>query len=185
MKRLFALMTALVCLSLCVPVASANEPEGVFVPNYKTFMESLIEQVESIDSGLANAIREDCFVDGEWGSPSDSINRVWYWEIAPELRLYERSDYLSSLYITIEKEEMAENEDIFKQLIVAAATSIIPDADVAFEKALFENLYYEYVKDSPAGYITMYWNCGVYLFQFNKSSGEYSFQISLSLYEAE
>lgn len=182
LKRIVAFLLSML---LIVPVASADEQEGVFVPNYKAFMESFTVKVELIDSGLAEAIRKDCYVEDKWCSPSDSINRVWYWDIAPELRIYESSDFLSHIYITIKKDEMEEGEDAFKELVLAAATSIIPTADAEFEQKLFENLYYDYVKDSPAGYITMYWNCGVYLFEFNKSSDEYSFEISLSLYEVE
>lgn len=185
MKKLLAAVTAFILSFSFATFASADEPQGVFVPNYKAFMESFTDKVRLIDSGFADAIIEDCYAEGEWQSPSGSINNVYYWEIDPQLRIYERSDYLSSLYITLDKDEMKDSEDIFIKLMLAAATSIIPNTDATFEQTLFENIYYDYVKDSPAGYITMYWNCGVYLFEFNKSSDEYTFEISLSLYEVE
>lgn len=181
MKRLFALLTAFVCLSLCVPIASADEPEGVFVPTYKVFMESFTEKVTAIDSGLAEAIYNDCFVDGKWISPKHDW--VQYYYISTDLRIYEGSSFLQSIYITIPEYAMKEEEQLFKDLVTAAATSIYPAADAEFELSLFSNIHYDYVKESPAGYITMYWNCGVYAFTFGKMGDEYQFHISLSVYD--
>lgn len=182
MKRLFALLTAFVCLSLCVPIASADESEGVFVPTYKVFMESFTEKVQTIDSGLAEAIRNDCFVDGKWTSPK--YDWVQYYYISTDVRIYEGSNFLDSIYITIPKYAL-EEEQLFKNLIIAAATSIYPAADLEFEQSLFDNIRYDYVKESPAGYITMYWNCGVYAFMFGKMGDEYQFNISLSTYDGK
>jgi len=176
-------MIAFVCLSLCIPVASADEPEGVFVPTYKVFMVDFVEKVKAIDSGLAEAIYKDCCVDGEWNTPTHEW--VWYFSISTDLRIYEGSNYLESIYITIPQFAMEEEEQLFKDLIIAAATSIYPAADAEFEQSLFDNIRYDYVIDSPAGYMTLYWNCGVYAFKFSKMGDEYQFEITLTVYDGK
>lgn len=179
MKRFFSILIVLVLLSTC-----AFADDGVYVPSYRAFMESFTEQVKDINSDLYEAILEDCFADGEWKEPSKySSNRLYCFTVAPSLTIYEGNNFLDRISIKITRDKYEENKELFKSLILASATSIIPNADEAFKQTLFDNLYYDYVLDSPAGYITMYWNCGVYLFQFNKSSSDFTFEISLSLYE--
>lgn len=183
MKKLIASVTVFLLLFSCSAFASADETAGVFVPNFQSFMNSFVPKVEAFNPDYAAEIREECFVDGKWVEPSSSNNYIYYYYLATDVRIREGNGFLDALYIDLPKDHIGKEEDIFKQLILAAATSIIPNSDAEFEQSLFENLYYNYVKESPAGYITMYWNCGVYCFSFSKSSSGYSLSITLSVYD--
>ena len=181
MKRFLAMLFAIVLFASC-----AYAEDGVYVPSYNAFMESFAGKIKDIDSDLWEAIHKDCFVDGQWIAPNNnSANRVYCFTASPELRIYEGNNFLNMLYISIPKDKLEKDEALFKDLILAVATSIVPNADAEFERTLFDNLYYDYALSSPAGYIVMYWNCGVYLFQITKMSNEIEFEVSLSVYEVE
>lgn len=148
-------------------------------------MNAFVPKVEAINSDYAAEIREECFVDGKWVEPSTANNYIYYYYLATDIRIFEGNGFLDDIYIDLPKAHIGKEEDIFKQLILASATSIIPDADEEFEQSFFNNIYYDYAKESPAGYISMYWNCGVYCFTFTKSSSGLQLSIDLSVYERE
>lgn len=185
MKKLLAAVTAFLLLFSCATFASADETEGVFVPTYQAFMNAFVQKIEIINADYADAIREECFVDGKWVEPSSSYGDIYYYYLATDLRIREGNGFLNYLYIDLPKDHIGKEEDVFKQFILAAATSIIPDADEEFKQTFFESIYYDYAKESPAGYISMYWNCGVYCFGFSKSSSGLQLSISLSVTEHE
>ena len=179
MKRFLVCFVALITV-LC---SCAIADDGCYVPSYKTFMDAFVSKATVIESDLAEAIREECFVNGEWEENEysltsyDSGSRIYF-------DFDKGNGFLNSFSMKISKDKIGKYEEVFKSLMLAAATSIITDADEAFEQSFFDNIYYEYTMDSPAGYISMYWNCGVYLFDITKSSGDIDFDISLSVYEA-
>lgn len=183
MKKLLAAVAAVVLLLACSPFASAEEPAGVFVPSFQTFMDAFVPKVEAIDPDYAAKIREECFVDGKWVEPATSSNNIYYYYLATKARFNEGHGFLNYIYIDLPKDHIDKEEDIFKQLILAAATSLITDAGEDFKKSLFENLYYDYAKESPADYISMDWQCGVYKFDFTKSSSGLQFSMTLSVYD--
>lgn len=179
MKRFLVCFVALITV-LC---SCAIADDGCYVPSYKTFMGAFVSKATVIESDLAEAILEKCFVNGIWEENEysltsyDSGSRIYF-------DFDKGNGFLNSFTMEISKDKIGKYEEVFKELMLAAATSIITDADEAFEQSFFDNIFYEYTKESPAGYITMYWNCGVYLFKVNKSSGDITFEISLSVYEA-
>lgn len=179
MKRFLICFVALVTVFCSCAVAD----DGFYVPSYKTFMDAFVSKATLIESYLAEAVLEECYVDGVWGENEyritsyDSRSRIY-------LDFDKGNGFLNSFTMEISKDQLKNFEDTFKGLMLAAATSIIVDADEAFEKSFFDNIYYDYAVKSPAGYITMYWNCGVYLFKVTKSSSDITFGIDLSVYEA-
>lgn len=184
MKRFFALLVVLLVAVPCIPCALADD--GVYVPSYRSFMESFTGQIKNINNDLYQAIVEDCFVDGQWIEPTNSsYNKVSCYTVPVDLRIYEGNGFPKDIYITIPREKLETDEELFKDIILAVGTSVITNADDKFKETFFDNLYYDYALNSPAGYISMYWNCGVYLFNTTKSSREIQCVISLSVYEAE
>ena len=146
MKKLLAAVTAFLLLFSCATFASADETEGVFVPTYQAFMNAFVPKIEIINADYADAIREECFVDGKWVEPSSSYGDIYYYYLATDLRIREGNGFLNYLYIDLPKDHIGKEEDVFKQLILAAATSIIPDADEEFKQTFFESIYYDYAK---------------------------------------
>lgn len=186
MKRLFALMTVLVCLSLCAPSAYADDSKGVFVPTFKTFMSTLYPALQSIDSDFADVVAEEYYIDGKWTTPK-YVTAYYYdkhWNKI-EFELVERSGFVYSVDITMPIEKMDEWETLFKAVMVAVATSLVPDTDIDFEQALFDGLYYDYVINSPVSYVSMDCNFGVYQFTLRKSSGDLQYRVYLYIPETE
>ena len=183
LKRIVVFMLSML---LIVPVAYANETEGIFVPNFQAFMSAFVPKVESIHPDFAAKIREQCFVDGRWLEPSTYDHGISYYHIATDMRIRESNGFLYDISIELPKNYIdKKEEDIFKQFILAASTSIIFDADEEFEQAFFDNIHYDYAKESPAGYISLHWHCGVYSFNLVKSSSGLELTISLSLYSSK
>lgn len=180
MKKVLACCLALILF--CCSFAVADE--GCYVPSYKAFMDSFVSKVALIDEELSRSIIEKCFIDGEWIAPDLRVTS-WYSRTGIYFDFSEGYGFLDDIDIEISKDNFKDNEDAFKQIIFAAATSIIADADEAFEQSFFDNIYYEYTKASPAGYIVMSWHCGVYCFSLTKSSSDITFTIDLSVYEAK
>lgn len=185
MKRLLASLITLILLLACTSLATAEESKGVFVPTYEVFIEKFASKVKTISPIMHEAIVEDCYIDGKWQAPSNYDNRIWDFYSAPIITIYTGNGFLESIRIKLAKSDLKKEEGFFKDLMLAAATSIITDADEEFVSNFFDNIYYDYTINSPAGYISMYWNCGVYLFDFTKSSSDLEFEISLSVYEVE
>lgn len=183
MKKLFALMTAFVCLSLCMPTASADEPEGVFVPTFNTFMSSLHPALQAIDSDFADAFTEEYYIDSKWTAPQYAT--IYYYDRQwnkIEFEIEEKSGFIYSVKMTMPINKMDDWETLYKDIMVAIVTSLVPNADADYEQALFECLYYDYVVDSPVSSVSMSYNFGVYRFTFEKYSDKLHYRVYLGIY---
>lgn len=162
----------LVALSLC---SLALAEDGVFVPSFNVFMDRFSTQVQTIDHAVYDSVMEAFWVDNAWFIPEYNFA---FSSRKPKIDLNEVNGFLKSAKITISKDYFEENKEIFKALMLAAATSICE----VNQETFYEDIYFDYVVESPAGYISMYYNSGVYLFDLTKSSRDMELEISLSLY---
>ena len=176
MKKWISLLVAL--LVPCVSLA-----EGVYVPSFNEFMNTFFAGITGIDQKLAWEIEEECKGEGEW--KNHELNYVYADYKKPKLTIKEGNNYLKSIKVTIDSEYFEAAKYEFKEIILLAARAILPHENDTFFDEFFETIHFDYTMDSPAGYITMYTNCDVYLISLNKSSGERSCEISLSLYQPE
>lgn len=174
MKRIICFV--LVFVSLC---SLAFAEDGVFVPSYSVFMDRLSEKLEVTNSELSEKFVAKYKQGGEWISPD---SRVYLSGNKPMVKVRGKAGFLDSFRVEQAKDYLSSYETEFKQLILDGATSICVDINT---ETLFDDIYYDYVVDSPAGYISMYYNSGVYVFNLAKSSSDITFEIYLSLYEAQ
>ena len=177
MKKFLICFIALITVFCSCAIAD----DGFYVISYKTFMEAFVNKVNLIHHDLATKIWEECYIDNAW---TDTKYDIFIFNPRLDIGFSEGNGFLDRFSLDIATQNIAEGEVVFKKLMLAAATSIIADADEEFERTFFDNIYYDYAMSSPAGYITMYWNCGVYLFTLTRSSTGITFDISLSVYEA-
>ena len=171
-------MKKFICIILTMLLfgcSSACAEEGVFVPYFNVFMDRFSQQVKEIDPVVYEYMMEDFWEDNAWVIPEYSFS---FSSRKPVLDFDEGNGFLDRAQITINKDYFDENEEVFKELILAAATSICN----ANPETFFDDIYFDYVVDSPAGYISMYYNCDVYRFVLTKSSSEIELEISLSVY---
>lgn len=182
MKRLFALLTALILLCMCVPSAYADVSDGVFVPAFNTVMSTLFPALQTIDPDFADTFAEEYYIDGEWAAPQ--VSTVYYYDRHRnriEFDLEERNGFVYSVDFTMPIKIMEDWETQYKSIMFAVATSLLPNADIDFEQALFECLYYDYVIDSPVSSVSMTNNFGVYRFTLEKNSGKLRYHVYLSI----
>lgn len=183
LKRIVAFLLSML---LIVPVASADDAEGVFVPTFKTFMSTLHPALQAIDSDFADAFAEEYYIDNEW--IAKQYNTVYYYDQHRnriEFETDERSGYVYSVEITMPVKKMDDWETLYKAVMVAVATSLVPDANVNFEQALFDSLYYDYVITSPVSTVSMSYNFGVYEFTLRKSSSSLQYRVWLYIPETK
>lgn len=174
MKKIICIV--LVLISLCT---LAIAQDGVFVPSYSVFMDRFFEKLITTDEELSEKFFSKYKQGNEWISPD---SRVYISGSKPMVKVRGKAGFLDSFRIEQNKDYFSQNEATFKQLIIDGATSICTDINT---ETLFDDIYYQYVIDSPAGYISMYHNCGVYVFNLTKSSSDITFEIYLSLYESQ
>lgn len=170
MKKFFCIL--LVSLSLC---SFAFAEDGVFVPSFNAFMDRFSAQVQTIDHAVYDSMMEAFWVDNAWFIPEYNFA---FSSRKPVLDFDEGNGFLDSAKVTISKDYFSENKEIFKSLMLAAATSICE----VNQETFFDDIYFDYVVESPAGYISMYYNNGVYLFNLTKTSRDIELEISLSVY---
>lgn len=175
MKKLVCCILVLMSVFSC-----AFAESGVFVPHFDTFMDELSEKLSSIDPEIYNAMIEDFSENDTWFIPDYSIS---FSNRKPSLDFDAGNGFLESVRVKmLRKYYNDEAEDLFKKVMLAASTSICENTN---EETFFDDIYFDYVIASPAGYMTMYYNNGVYLHKLTKSSDSYELEIYLSVYEAD
>lgn len=180
MKRI----TALVLFVFSIISCSFAETEGIFVPSFQVYMDSFTSVLEELNEEFYEDLREDCFADGLWVGHADSWRTYDYYS-GLAITIDEGNGFLEDISIEISKDKMEKYEEEFKDIILSAARSVLVNPGDSFDQSFFDNIWYDYTMDSPAGYLTMYYNCGVYRFALTKSSSGISFSINLSVYEVE
>lgn len=160
-------------------IQNGNEHDGTYVPRFDSFMYAFHSEIESIDSNLASIILNSCWDKYNWKEhESYYIFKEYY---GPKIRIEESSGYLSSFSISLYKGLFQSNEEQFKAITIAVAKALDPIAAELYDDSLLEDLNYSHVIDSPASYITMSYNIGVYEFSLTKSSTSVTLYVSLHL----
>ena len=174
MRKVLCVLLVLLSLWSC-----AFAEGGVFVPDYNTFMDSFSEKLKATDKGLHKEFVEDHKENGEWVSFDSNVYIIGK---KPYIHVQQGAGFLNTYRMAQERKDFADSDELFKQLMLESSLTICPDLNV---ETFFDDICYDYVVDSPASYITTYYNCGVYLFNFTKTSREMEFEIRLSVYEAQ
>ena len=162
---------------------SNQQINGVFVPDFQYFMETFFHHSQHVDREMSEDILENCKDGDKWIEHEGFFLYGGYDGIT--IRIVEGNGYLDIVKITIDKKKYKGQEDNFKAYVRAAARGLLPHESDMFFGRFFESINYDYVLESPAGYISMYTNYGVYLVTLTKSSSEISVEFSLSLYQPE
>lgn len=160
---------------------SSFQNDGTYVPGFQSFMNTFYPEVVRIDDDLAEAMMEKCKTGMLW---VDTNERDIYGEYdETKVEINEAFGYLSEIVFTLKSDEFAQNEQKFKELIIAATKAVLPDRPESFYASIFDSIKYQYTIDSPASSISMYTNFGVYQFGLHKTSYSTYLRIQLSLYE--
>lgn len=165
------------------PSQSKSQINGVFVPDFQYFMETFFNHSQHIEKKMTKDLLEKCKSGDKWVEHEAYSLFGGYDGIS--LRIVEGNGYLSIFKIMIDKDDYKEQEENFKAYVRAAARGLFPHEPDVFFGRFFEAINYDYVLESPAGYISMYTNFDVYLVTLTKASGEISIEFELSLYQPE
>lgn len=165
------------------PSQSKSQINGVFVPDFQYFMETFFNHSQHIEKKMTKDLLEKCKSGDKWVEHEAYSLFGGYDGIS--LRIVEGNGYLYTFKITIDKDDYKEQEENFKAYVRAAARGLFPHEPDVFFGRFFESINYDYVLESPAGYISMYTNFDVYLVTLTKASGEISIEFELSLYQPE
>lgn len=162
---------------------SIDVDEGIFVPSYNAFMQKFYSYVRVIDPNMADLVEEKCAGAEAWNDNDRDV--LLLSSQKPYIYLNEGAGYLESVMIELRKGYSKEAERLFKLYVFAAGRAILPHATEEYWDGFFDLIQYDYTVSSPAGYISMYTNCGVYLVTLTKSSQWLSLDFTLSVYQPE
>lgn len=182
MKKVIAFIVA-ISLILAIPtcIAESSEMTGVFVPDYNSFMNRLCEGMSNY-SKYVKKIQKELYDDGNWNDDVYSIYLEGSYDYTIHFDL--KSGYLDDFELQIHREVYDEYKESFNVIIDTAILAICPHLEYDDIEGIREELYFDYVINSPVEILSQYYNCGVYRFNIYKSSSAYTFSMYFSINES-